>query len=158
MGTSTLTQPARLAALEASGLLRHDNPRDRLNLLCATAAAILAAPIVEVNVLTGTQQITVGRYPPAAQWGVVDVAESGCQVVVEAGRAVVVPDMREHPVMCALPVVKSGEARAYLGVPITHDGMVIGSFCALDVKTRQWSSWDECNLRELARLAGLAAA
>lgn len=149
---ATLTDPARLDALARSGLLAHGQ-RARLDLLCQTAASIVRVPAAQVNVLTAEQQISVGKYPPDGDREL-PVMVAGCRQVVLAEHPVIVPDTREHPVMCGLPW--AADWRAYLGVPVYAADQVIGSFCVLDRPVRAWTAWDIAGLQGLARLAGLS--
>lgn len=145
---------ARLEALRASGLLRHDL-KGRLDLLCETAAEILRVPFSQVNILDDRVQMSVGKWPPDDD-RITEVAHSACKEVVVAGQPIVVPDMLVHPVLCMIPFVQETGGRAYLGVPIYFDGQVLGSFCVADQVVRRWTAWDVAGLQGLARLAGLA--
>jgi phosphoserine phosphatase RsbU/P len=149
----TLDDSRRIDALRQSGLLRHD-PSGRLDLLCEMAGRMLQVPIAQVNVLDGTTQYTVGKYPPSGRRSI-EVANTGCQEVIRSADVVNIPDMLQHPVLCQIPIVGEG-ARAYLGVPIWHEGHVIGSFCVLANEVREWAHYDVAGLMGLAKLARLS--
>lgn len=149
-----LTKPERLAALKSSGLLRHDL-RGRLDLLCETAAQILRVPLAQANVLDGTKQVSVGKWPPDEDRET-PLDGTGCKHVILAQEPVIIPNTLIHPVMCMQPFVTIKGVRAYLGVPIFFDSEVIGAFCAADFVVRDWTTWDVAGLQGLARLAGLS--
>lgn len=149
-----LDRPERLAALKASGLLRHD-VEARLDLLCETACQILRVPMAQVNLLDDKFQTSVGKWPPDED-RITVVQDTGCKEVILAGDVVSVDNTLLHPTLCMIPFVTIAGARAYLGVPVFFDGEVIGSFCAADYEVRKWTTWDIAGLQGLARLAGLA--
>lgn len=153
---SSLARPERLAALKASGLLRH-GPQDRLDLLCETATMILRVPMSQVNVLDDKFQVSIGKWPPDDKRKA-RVQDTGCQEVILAQEPVIIPNTLLHPTVCMAPFVTVAGCRAYLGVPIYFGGEVVGSFCAADKVVRDWTTWDVAGLQGLARLAGLAVA
>lgn len=153
---SGLARPERLAALKASGLLRH-GPQDRLDLLCETATMILRAPMSQVNLLDDKFSVSVGKWPPDDDRRMA-VEGSGCKEVIVAAQPVIVPNTLLHPTLCMIPYVTVAGVRAYLGVPVFFGGEVIGSFCVADMVAREWTHWDVAGLQGLARLAGLAVA
>lgn len=137
--------PERLAALERSGLLRHDD-YDRLTRLCYTATELLDADAAQINVITDSQQVFLAEWPrtvrpPAA------LSSSGCRQVVLRGELVAVEDTLKDPVLCTMPWVASW--RGYMGVPLTFEGQVLGSMCVLTVKQRPWSMMDRVALEGL---------
>jgi len=140
--------PARLLAIERSGLLRHTQS-ERLNRLCYTATQLLNADASQVNVLTATQQVYVAEWPRVLRLPT-DLQESGCKEVLAAERTLVVPDTLDHPLMCAQPWTATW--RAYLGTPLVLDGQVLGTMCALDHAPRDWSRYDELALEGIAAM------
>jgi GAF domain-containing protein len=152
---SCLANLGRLAAVEASGLI--GAPRsDRLDGLTRAAAERLHAPMAFMSVLDDRHAFYASTYdesgigldtilPTAAD-------ESYCQFVVATDEPLIVRDaqtderLRGHP-------AQGGPVRSYLGVPVHLDGHVLGSFCVLDVRPREWTD-DE--LAELERLASSA--
>lgn len=67
------------------------------------------------------------------------LTHSFCQHAVLSGEPVIVHDARQHPVLKDNPAVPLGVV-AYAGIPlVTPDGLVLGSFCAIDTKPREWT-------------------
>ena len=65
----------------------------------------------------------------------------------------VIPDTRADSVYRQVPTVDSLGVAAYVGVPLVIDGQSIGSFCAIDMKPRQWTRDEVEVLTELAASA-----
>ncbi len=141
--------PARLTALQRSGLMRKE-VAERLVHICYTAHQLLRADGAQLNVLDDQKQYVQAEWPPA-ELDPIPIELSGCQEVVKVEKPLVVPDTREHPVMCLLPW--SGHWGGYLGVPLCYDGHVIGALCALSHETRNWSDQDVLALQSLSQLA-----
>lgn len=60
-------------------------------------------------------------------------------------------DVRALPGFADVPTVQTLGVRAYAGVPlVTPEGLVLGSFCAVDMQPRQWTARDVEVLTELA--------
>lgn len=152
--SSRIDDPARLAALAASGLL-NKGPDEQMDLLCETAHHLLRAPIAMVNILDDQMQTSVGAFPKDIQRSY-RVKDTGCQHVVAAAEPISIDNTLLHPVMCISPVTTVLGVRAYLGVPIFYDDQPVGSFCVMDYMPRDWRYWDTESLKGLARLAGLA--
>ncbi|MEM9292312.1 MAG: GAF domain-containing protein [Acidobacteriota bacterium] len=65
---------------------------------------------------------------------------SFCINVVRSGEPFVVCNGVEHPQGCCNPVVLHDQVHAYAGVPLrTSRGHILGSFCVIDVKPREFS-------------------
>jgi GAF domain-containing protein len=152
---SCLANLGRLAAVEASGLI--GAPRsDRLDGLTRAAAERLHAPMAFMSVLDDRHAFYASTYdgsnvgldallPTAAD-------ESYCQFVVATDEPLIVRDsltderLRGHP-------ASSGPIRSYLGVPVHSDGHVLGSFCVLDLRPREWTEDEVAELEHLASAA-----
>lgn len=80
-----------------------------------------------------------------------------CTRVIATQKALVVPDLSQHPDLKHMPYVEGGPClRFYAGVPIELDtGLVVGTFCLVDTQPRQLSANE---LESLHRFAVLAAA
>lgn len=153
--TSVLADPERLAALSRSGLLNKE-VGDRLDLLCETAHELVKVPMVLVNVLDSTNQITVGAWPGSQHGAVTPIRDTGCQETVGLDSVVSISNTLMHPVLCMIPAVRVAGIRSYLGVPIYYENHILGAFCCADYKVREWSFWEKQSLIGLARLAGLS--
>ena len=142
-----LTDPARLAAVRASGLL--GLVRARLQALTVQARFQLDADAAQVNVVDGELLHHAAASPPASAPTPTDPAEtSGCRVVVEVGDVVAVDDTATDAAWCDLPW--AGTWRGYLGAPVRYDGETVGSFCVLTRQPREWTDQDREALRALA--------
>jgi GAF domain-containing protein len=151
----SIADPDRLEALRKSGLLRHDLEK-RLDILCETATELIGCPVSYINLLDDQLQHTVGSFPIGPRKSN-PVETTGCEEVVIAEKVIVVPDTRDHPVMCMRPFVTVAGMLAYLGVPILFGEQVVGSFCVLDYEPRDWAHWQVEALKGLASLTSAAA-
>lgn len=147
-----VTDPDRLAALEASGLLAKD-VLGRLNHLTYSAVQITGGDASQINVLGGEWQNTIAAYPVPLP-DPYPVEQSGCQEVIRQDDTIVIPDTAAHPLTCNLPWVQVW--RGYLGAPIHHDGEPIGAMCLLSATPREWRQHDVLALAGFVRLVMLS--
>ncbi len=145
---------ARQAALEATGLL-DAAPSATLERLTRLVRRVLGVPLAMVNVADRERLYYAaaagleGVYPELRES---PLGESFCQQVISSGAAMQVTDARDNPALCSKPGVLAGTSIAYLGVPlVTQDGYVLGSFCAVDTKAREWSGEDLATMQDLAQ-------
>jgi signal transduction histidine kinase len=143
----------RLAALRATALL--DTPADAaFDRLSRLAARLLGAPIALVTLVDEDRQFfksCIGLPEPWASLRETPLSHSFCQHVVEAAAPLVIEDAREHPLVRDNLAIRDLGVIAYLGIPLaTADGVVLGSFCAIDGRPRRWSADDVATLGELA--------
>lgn len=141
---------ARLEALTRSGLL-NKSAAERLVHLAYTSCSLLQADACQINALDDTMQRTVTGYPPNPEgWPTVPVELTGCQEVVLLGVPLVIPNVKDHPMMCKLPWADHWQG--YLGVPIVFDRQTIGSVCVLSKEPRAWRTYETTALQGIARL------
>jgi serine phosphatase RsbU (regulator of sigma subunit) len=152
-----LDEPARLGALERTGLLdvATDPVLDRLTRL---AARVIGAPVSLVSLVDTTRQhftSQVGLPAPWAGLAETPLSHSFCQLVVTSGERLVVDDAKaDERVRDNLAIPDLG-VQAYAGFPLVDDdGNVLGSFCVLDDAPRAWTD-DE--LESIADIAAAAA-
>src|SRR3982751_2520680 len=89
-------------------------------------AAHFSAPMVQVNVLTARDQVTIAAV--GGPVGVKPRAQTLCTHVVDDGRVKFLSDIPDLPAHAA-------HIRAYLGVPLTgREGLVVGALCILDTR------------------------
>jgi len=154
--SDALRDPARLAALRATGLLDVAGRDPAFNRLVRVAARTLNAPVAQVNLVTSEAQVPVAWHAPAPErWAEpVTLAYSYCQHVVALGRPLVVSDARVHPLLCdSRATIESGIV-SYLAVPLrSTGGEVIGSVCVVDDEVREWSTEQVTVLEDVAALA-----
>ncbi|HSU69592.1 MAG TPA: GAF domain-containing protein, partial [Tepidisphaeraceae bacterium] len=152
---SVLADAARLKALEQAALL-DTPPEEAFDRLTRLAARILGVPISLVSLVDKDRQFfksSVGRPTPLSMARQTPLTHSFCQHAVLSGEPVIVHDAREHPVLKDNPAVPLGVV-AYAGIPlVTNDGLVLGSFCAIDTKPREWTPEQIELLRDLTAAA-----
>ncbi|RYZ93752.1 MAG: sensor histidine kinase, partial [Proteobacteria bacterium] len=79
------------------------------------------------------------------------LSHSFCQHVVRTEQPLVVTNAKENPLVKDNLAIPDLGVLAYLGMPIRlKSGAVIGSFCAIDGKVRDWSTSDMAALEDLA--------
>ena len=135
-----LTSPERLAALHNTGLL--DTPaEERLDGFTRLAAQILGVPSVAISLVDETSQyfksICCPAGPAAPGWRPLEA--SYCQDVIGTGRPLVMADAWNEPAFAD----RGSRIRGYAGLPLkTATGQILGAFCALDERPRDWSKRD----------------
>jgi len=145
-----LTSPARLAALQKTGLL--DGPcEDCFDAFTRLAAQLVGVPTVVISLVESGRQYfksTAGADPPSRGWHPLEA--SYCQDVVGGGAPIVVADAWNESALAD----RGTKARAYAGFPLmTEDGYVVGAFSAFDDRPRDWSRHDIDVLTALATAA-----
>ena len=146
---STLSDPARLRTLEEVGLM-HAGANPELDRLSALAAKCLSAPVCMVSLVGGDRLALPGAVGLAEPWATersASLAHSLCQQVVLGTSPLAVADVRAESFPG--PSTANGFGiTGYLGIPITTpEGLVLGAFCVIDAKPREWSP-EEISLAE----------
>jgi len=150
-----LESPLRLAALGRLELMDTvaEAGFDRLTRL---AARVVGAPVCLVSLVDNRRQFfksMVGLTGAVAEKRETPLTHSFCQHVITSGVPLVVDDARANPLVCDNPAIRDLGVASYLGVPIhSPDGFIVGSFCVMDSRPRNWSERD-CEL--LTEFAGL---
>lgn len=153
---SDLHSVTRLNALNKTGLLdsAREEAFDRLTRLATRA---LGVPVALVSLVDNDRQFfksQIGLPEPWASERQTPLSHSFCQHVVTSAEPLIVNDAREHPLVRDNRAVPELGVIAYAGLPlVTPDGHVLGSFCAIDTKPRQWSQNDLAILSDLAATA-----
>jgi signal transduction histidine kinase len=151
----TIQDPARLAALRATGLLDTEVEEvfDRMTRL---AVKLLNVPAAFISLVDDNRDF----YKSAAGFGEPlqsDRQLTGrtfCHYAIQSSAPLVIDDAAAHPVYRNVPTVQSLGVGAYVGVPLVmDDGQAIGSFCAIDNKARRWTPVEVEALTELASSA-----
>lgn len=155
-----LRDPARLAALAATGLLESP-PGEALDRLTRLAARLLRTPVALLSLVDDRRQVFAchtGLPDALAAARETPLDASICRMVVAAGEPLVVGDAPADPRLAGHPMVEFG-VRAYAGFPVrAAGGHVVGSFCVADFEVREWDADALDTLRELAELASLEVA
>ncbi|MFF5393112.1 GAF domain-containing SpoIIE family protein phosphatase [Streptomyces sp. NPDC013012] len=117
---------------------------------------LVGVPVALVSLVERERQVfpgMVGLGEPWAQARQTPLTHSLCQHVVASGEPLVLADAREEPLTCGSLAIPDLGVVGYAGMPLVDmDGHVLGSLCAIDTRSRQWSA------RELGLLEDLAAA
>jgi two-component system cell cycle sensor histidine kinase/response regulator CckA len=146
--SQTLANPARLAALQKTGLL--DTPKeDRFDRFTRLAAQILGVPTVLICLVDCDKQFvkSASSSTGALSVGWNPIEASFCQDVVATGEPLIVGDVRSEPKLFQ----RGTSWGAYLGIPLaTDDGHVLGTLCAIDEAARIWTDKDVAMLGALA--------
>lgn len=155
MPGSKLSTAERRAALIATGLL--DSPAEAsFDRITSLVSRVLSVPVALVSLVDIDRQFfksSTGLPEPWASQRQTPLSHSFCKHVVTSGEPLVVGDARGHPLVGGNSAVAELGVVAYLGVPLTTpQGHVLGSLCAIDVSTRQWSEADVRLMRDLAEI------
>jgi C4-dicarboxylate-specific signal transduction histidine kinase len=137
--------PARLAALRAVALL--DTPVDEaFDRLTSLATHFLKAPVALVSLVDEDRQFfksCIGLPEPWQSRRETPLSHSFCQHNRIPKQPLLVADARNHPLFKDNPAIQDLNVIAYLGVPlVTSDGYVLGSFCVIDSRPREWTERD----------------
>ncbi len=142
----------RSEALLRAGLTASaDHGMDRFARL---VARFVRVPVALVSLLETDRQVFPGMAGLKEPWAgrrETPLNRSFCQLVVDSGAPLVVPDTREDPRTRGSLAVSDLQVIAYAGMPLTDaDGHVLGALCAIDHRPRDWS---ETRLQDLSDLA-----
>ncbi len=152
---ANLTDPARIAALVATGLLDSE-PEERFDRLTRLVSRLTRAPISTVTLIDAARQFyksQVGLPEPVATARQTPLDYALCENVLLSTEPLVIEDLTAHPMTCEHLAVTQLGARAYLGAPLVTDrGEILGSICAIDVKPRPWTDDDVETVRTLAQV------
>jgi diguanylate cyclase (GGDEF)-like protein len=149
--TALLDEPARLAALKRLAVLDSE-PEEPFENVVALIRTVLDVPMAAVSLLDEDRQWFKARSG-------VDVTEtprgdSFCTHAIQQREPMIIPDATKDPRFAANPLVVGGpEIRSYAGIPLqTPDGYNVGSLCAIDTRTRNFSPAEIATLAKFARI------
>jgi GAF domain-containing protein len=153
---AALTEPDRLRALYASGLL-DSPPEEAYDRITRAAAAALDAPTAAISLVDVDRQFfksSFGMKIESAADRQTPLERSVCQYAVASGTPLILEDARADPVFRNHPAVRDGTVAAYLGIPlIDDDGNAVGTLCVFDSKPRMWGTGHLQILSDLAKIA-----
>jgi two-component system cell cycle sensor histidine kinase/response regulator CckA len=139
---SELSNPERLAALRATGLLDLASPPPFAR-SARLAARLVRTPMALVSLVDADREIIAGAFglpERVASVREIMLSRSVAQYVVVAEIPLAVSDVRVDPVLRDHPGMAILQAGCYLGVPLkTDSGHVIGALAAMDTVPRMWS-------------------
>src|SRR3954464_7514005 len=151
---AVLSHPGRLEALRATALL-DSPPEEAFDRLTRLASHALNVPVALVSLVDEDRQFfksCIGLPEPWASRRGTPLSHSFCQHAVASGEPLVIEDAREHPLVRNNLAIRDLDVIAYAGVPLkTSDGVVLGTFCAIDHQPRVWTEADLAFVGEMAR-------
>ncbi|MER5889145.1 GAF domain-containing SpoIIE family protein phosphatase [Streptomyces sp. NPDC001941] len=151
---AVLDDPARLAALEASGMVG-SAPEQVFDDLTRLAVSVTGSAISAITFVGDTR--TYWKSVPHLPYGGVEqwqnaVGESFCYFAVGAGGPFVVEDAEKDPRTAGHQAIGPWGVGAWAGFPITTtDGQAIGTLCVIDTRPREWLPQELETLAVLAR-------
>ncbi|MFC5063351.1 PP2C family protein-serine/threonine phosphatase [Actinomycetospora atypica] len=147
--------PGRVAAVRASRLLDR-GPEETFDRIAALAATVLSTPMAYLSIVDDLVTTLKGAPVSIALCGPdgtyrAPARDAACQLVVDAGVEVVVPDTAADPRLRDLVQVKQFGAASWIGVPVRGpEGHVFGNLCAMDTRIRDWTGAEIEGMRTLA--------
>ena len=143
-----LTSPERLAALHTTGLL-DSPPEERLDAFTRLAAQTLGVPTVLICLVDETRlyfkSVCCSSGDKGPGW--YPLQSCYCQDVIGSGRPLIVADAWNEPELAD----RGSNIRGYAGIPLkTAGGQILGVFCAMDERPRDWTRRDIDVLSALA--------
>jgi len=119
--------------------------------IVAEAAAVAGVLMATLNLIDAERQCPVSTV--GFEGAPIPRREAMCNVTLELGRFVHVPDARTDPRFADSPWVdgRLGTVRFYASAPlVTRDGFVIGTLCVFDVEPHELSPGQIAELENLA--------
>jgi hypothetical protein len=145
-----LDDPRRLDPL---GIHLTDISRDELlDALVRKVSVRAGTPMALVSLVMGRIQLfraSVGLPVELEKSRATSRCSSFCQLVVKAESEILITDASADD-RVPKDLVDSYGIQAYIGVPIHHEGAIIGSLCALDTKPRRWDASLSRDLKAIA--------
>lgn len=151
-GCTKLKDPARLAALQATGMVGSP-PEASFDRFTRLAATLLDAPITAITLVDSERLFIkshVGLTEPLASVRSKPVDQTFCKYIVDTVEPLIINDTRLDERICEYDLVTDG-ALAYLAIPlISADRHTLGTFCAMHGEPRRWSERDISIMSDLA--------
>ncbi len=151
--TQAVLDDARLAALYDTMLL-DSAPEEAFDRLTRLATMTVHAPVSLVSLVDKNRQFfksCIGLNEPWSSARETPLSHSFCQYVVASREPLIINDARQHPWVKDNLAIRDLNVGAYAGIPIaTRDGRILGSFCVIDTKPRQWTDEEIGILKDLA--------
>ncbi|MDD7940318.1 SpoIIE family protein phosphatase [Actinomycetospora lutea] len=150
-----IDDPGRVAAVASTGLL--DTPREEaFDRLTRLASDLIGAPMVFVTLVD--DQVSYWKSTTGVDDGTPQqrpASQSFCRFVITTGAEQVIPDTRVDARTRGMDAVASMNIKAWAGIPIrAASGDVLGTFCAMDIRPREWTHRQLEILRTLSQAAG----
>jgi GAF domain-containing protein len=143
----------RLAAI-ARTQLTDAAPDPALARLAKLTAKALDVPTALISLVEEDRQFFAACVGVAEPWNTsrqTPLSHSFCQHAAASGRALVVNDAREHPVLRTNLAIRDMGVIAYAGIPLIGEGgYALGTLCAIDSRPREWTARDVEVLEDMA--------
>jgi PAS domain S-box-containing protein len=154
LATSPVTDPRRVAAVRATGLLDGDAEAafDRLTRLAVRLVGVPAAFVSLVDAERDFYLSACGFGEPLASARAL-TGPTFCHYTVQRTTPLVIPDTAADPRYRDVPTVGTLGVAAYVGVPLVAGGQTVGAFCVIDTRPRAWTEAEVEVLTELAASA-----
>jgi serine phosphatase RsbU (regulator of sigma subunit) len=145
---------ARLAAVAATGLL-DTGPEAAFDDLTRLAALLISAPFAFATILDDRRSYWKSSFGlPEGAPSENSIDESFCQYVVRSRNELIVANAVQDERTQGNPSIERLGVLAWAGFPlVAPDGEVLGSFCVVDTRPREWTERDLDVLRTLAGAA-----
>ncbi len=150
-----LNSPARLAAVERSGLLGSET-EESFDGLTQLAARLLKVPASFISIVDAGQDFYKSQagFPAELARARATQGRTFCHYTLAGDEPLVIDDTHGDAGWKAVATVETLGVRAYVGVPLKFGGQTIGSFCVIDNQPRHWTGDELETLRQLAISAG----
>ena len=122
--------------------------RDVLQVVAETARHTVNSDAVEINAIYDDRQVTVALSPDGPHATIL-AGDSLCALTVASGRPLAVDDIK-HDHFLEHHSAPSTAWGSWASAPLTIQGHVVGSLCALERHERSWAVEDERVLTSLA--------
>lgn len=140
-----VVSPERLASLRASGLTE---PADHVDFdrVTALASRLLDVPVCLVSMVDENRQVFIGACGLPTAVDLVretPLSHSFCKHAVRERQPLIVRNALDDSRFAENGAVRDLGVIAYLGFPLhAPDGEILGAFCVIDSKPRDWSDDD----------------
>ena len=146
-----LVDPARIQAVNNTGLM--DAGRQAaFDRLAQLAAKVVDAPLTIVSLVGAEKQYFVADYglpSPFKETRELPIDSSICRYTLE-GESIISSNALNDPLLKFHPSTGPWGIVALVVIPlINSDGHVLGTFCAIDSKEREWSEYEINVMQEL---------
>ncbi len=150
---SPVSDRRRLAAVHATHLL-DTAPEEAFDRLTRLAARVLGASAAFITLVDETRSFWKSRTGVDGDATENPLADSFCQYVIASGAPLITGDAATDPITRDNPSIASMGIAAWAGMPVhSPDGQVLGTFCVVDQRVREWTSDDLEVLSALAEAA-----
>jgi GAF domain-containing protein len=151
----SVSDPARLEALHASGLLG-GGPQPEFERITSLAARVLGVPVCLVSLVNADRQVFAGAYGLPESYDRTrqsPLSHSFCQHAVNEGRPLIIRDARLDPRVAGNEAITDLGGIAYLGFPLAGpDDHFFGAFSVIDTRPRDWTEVEIEAVRDFTAL------